>query len=238
MSTYLETYPNTLTSGTGLIQAITELATCPWGEDVTSTILEQTYAVRSSFKELSPTFESLTPLTRPNIIATMFFQKWAKLYEDFKLEYNPLTAYKVVETGNNSKETESDDTTTYGKTRRNVTDDIGTVNTTNTGNDSTNNSVYGFNSTSPVPSDNSSGNSSETSLETRDLNTESTQTDGGSDTINRTGIETIEHTVTKEGNIGYSSPQELIRQEFEIWSRPFFDIVFTDIDNFITIQVY
>ena len=236
MSKYKELYPQTLSDGIGLISTLSSLEV-PWA-DMNIPAIERMYGVRSGFKTIVDSFIEVPAELRASVLFAMFNEKWTKLWNIYKLEYNPLSAYKVVETGENSVEKQSSDVHEYGKTQNEVSDDTGTVTDASTSESSTNAGLYGFNSNTSVPSDTSAAAASENSTETRDLNITRTRTDGGSDTIDREDREVGEHNITKEGNIGYSTPQKLLREEFELWAIPFFQKVFDDIDSFITIMVY
>ena len=74
----------------------------------------------------------------------------------------------------------------------------------------------------------------ETTFNTTDTDT-GTQTtlDGGSDTHTRN------YTLTRSGNIGVTTSQQMIESERALWVWNFFrDVVFPDIDRVLTIQVY
>lgn len=234
---YKELYPNSLSLGIGLISELSSLQV-PWNNHYVPDIVERMYSVRSSFKEVIDTFSELSDTDRAKVLLTLYGVKWNKLWNLYQLEYNPLSAYKVVESGDNSIERTSNDLNTYGRTQSVNTDDTGSVTTQGTSESSTTVGLYGFNSQTSVPSDTSANHSSTSDTENRDLNTTSLRTDGGSDTVDRESTEQSIHNVTKEGNIGYSTPQKLLREEFELWAVPFFEKVFSDIDNFITIQVF
>lgn len=236
MSKYKELYPQSISDGVGLISTLSSLEV-PWAA-MNIQAIERMYGVRSGFKTIVDSFVEVPAELRASVLFAMFNEKWTKLWNIYKLEYNPLSAYKVVETGENSVEKQSSDLHQYGKTQNEVSDDTGTVTDASSSESSTNAGLYGFNSQSSVPSDTSAASASENSTETRDLNVTRTRTDGGSDTIDREDSEVSEHNITKEGNIGYSTPQKLLREEFELWAIPFFQKVFEDIDSFITISVY
>lgn len=236
MSKYKELYPQTLSDGVGLISTLSSL-NVPWAA-MNIPSIERMYGVRSGFKTVVDSFVEVPAELRASVLFEMFNEKWTKLWNIYKLEYNPLSAYKVVETGENSVEKQSSDLHQYGKTQNEVSDDTGTVTDASTSDSSNSAGLYGFNSNSSVPSDTATASASENSTETRDLNVTRTRTDGGSDTIDREDSEVSEHNITKEGNIGYSTPQKLLREEFELWAIPFFQKVFEDIDSLITISVY
>lgn len=90
-----------------------------------------------------------------------------------------------------------------------------TDNTTEQNNDVSNfNSLYGFNSISAVNSDKQDGN----------------ETRNGS--MNET------RTLTRHGNIGVTTSQQMLESEIQLWEWNFFETVFKDIDTMLTIQTY
>ena len=160
------------------------------------------------------------------------------MWKDFNIEYNPLDAYRITETHSREKDYESDNEINYGKIEDSNSTDTGTVTNVSSGTTTTNEGTYGYNSINSVPAATSSDNRNDDSTDTRDLsNTNKTQLSGSD---NRTIIDHEEesYTTTKSGNIGYTTPQELLRQDMELWFMPFFETVFKDIDSVILIQVY
>ena len=171
--------------------------------------------------------------------------------------------------------TVKDDTTKTENTTTNTTE-----NTTNSGNDN----VFGYNSTSAVPSastsdtgetkTNTAGENTETgsstttydttdrtttsetvnksvdenreleSTDTGTITTESTDSKNGtSNTQNtnnstKTSTDTNTHTLTRKGNIGVTTSQQMIQSERDLWAFQFYDRVFSDIDKMLTIPVY
>lgn len=237
MSTYKQLYPQTLTDGIGLITELSRLDV-PWKGPFDPTQLERAYALRSSSKTVLDTFAELPNNIRPNIIENYFKEKWKKNWNIFKLEYNPLSAYKVVESGKNTLTRDLQDAFNYGRKQEETTEDNGTVVDASERTNNNYNGIYGFNSALAVNANQQILSAEDTNTQTRDLDGSRVRQDSGTDTTAKTGTEKTDHDVTKEGNIGYSTPQKLLREEFELWRKPFFEIVFKDIDDFITIQVY
>ena len=237
---YRELYPNSLTVGVGLISQMA-LYNVPWSDfsDDDLKSLERSYCLHSGFKEVINTFVELPATDRVTAILAHYLHKWERYYKLYQTEYNPLSAYRVVENGENTRTPNLQDQTTKG-TKVTVTGtDSGTVTTTEALGQTEDSSRYGFNSfTEPVPVDVTTTGGQNTLTETRQLSDGSTTTNSGTDSVKRTGTEKIVHEVTKEGNIGYSTPQKLMREELALWMKPYFDIVFNDIDNFIMINVF
>ena len=238
---YLELYQKSITDGLGLISNLSSLPTCPWKDslnELQKTALEQHYGISRGFKNISEVFAIAPDSSKGMVILAMFGQKWEKLWRDFSLEYDPLHAYVVEESGNREKITDDTHTDTYGRRTQVDGSDIGTVG--NEGSESLNGSsgIYGFNSVSAVPSDTQTDVSTTHDTETRNLTNSSSTVNSGSDTRDIDGKENETYSSTKKGNIGYSTPQKLLREDLELWNTPYFRLVFDDIDSFITIQVY
>lgn len=240
MKTYNEEYPQALSEGIGLISSLSQNSRIPWASDnnVVPSVLEQLYAARAGFKTITPSFLFADGETRVKMLATLFADKWTRLWNDFKLEYNQLDAYRVDETVTRDRDDSDESTNTFGKVIDSEHTDSGSIDTNTVTTDTADGSVYGFNSVTNVPSDKTTNIGNENVIETRDLETTDKTTNSGSD--NRTSSHTEDETTTtsRTGNIGYTTPQELLRQDIELWHTPFFNLVFDDIDNFIMLQVY
>lgn len=240
MQKYLDIYPSSITDGVGLIQVLSSLDDIPWkvlADDV-KTHLEKTYGMRSGFKSIISALTIADDTSRAKVLSSLFSQKWTKLWNDYMLEYNPLDAYRMDEEYSGTRKTDDTHTDTFGRQVVSNGTDSGTV--SNNGTDMTDGStgIYGFNSSESVPSNIDRENVSSTNTETRNLTDSNTVVNSGSDTRVIDGEEKSSHTLKKSGNIGYSTPQKLLREDIELWINPYFNIVFADIDSFITIQVY
>lgn len=238
--TYNEAFPQSLSLGKGLIFGISLLNSIPWNgislED--KNYLERAYWVRSGEKHIYSKFLELSDAEKMAAIVSMYSEKWTKYWNLFKLEYDPLSAYIVEETGNRNKNFDTSRTTTYGKIENVNSSDTGTVTDNGSNSNSSTDSVFGFNSVDSVPSDTSSGNEQNTNTETRNLTNTTNTSNSGTDDISGEDTEAEEYTVSKQGNIGYSTPQKLLSGEFELWKTPFFQMVFSDIDKFIMLKIY
>lgn len=142
-----------------------------------------------------------------------------------------------------------------------------TTNTVTSNTTGTNNGVYGFNSATAVPSDTSTGTQtglSDSELEftnrtntdsfnnrvdtdsftdredtqTKDLTDTETRNLSGGETYNDVTDET-DHSLTRSGNIGVTTTQQMLEQELNIWDVfDFFQIVFKDIDSILLLDIY
>lgn len=116
--------------------------------------------------------------------------------------------------------------------------------------------IYGFNSATGVP-DNSventtQVNSAKSTSETTTHNDTDTRTDNLSDTETRNTTDTTTHnttdategenatsrTLTRSGNIGVTTTQQMILSSIDLYQWNFFNQVFEDIDTILTIKTY
>ena len=131
------------------------------------------------------------------------------------------------------EETEAEDTTNTGT--------VGNVSTL-TGSGSRNNteetdatidkSVYGFDSAQASPSESETDHSETTATET------STESQSGSNTRTDNLAGTRDRTLTRSGNIGLMTSQQMLQSELAIRTYDFYKSVYDDIDHILTIPVY
>lgn len=193
------------------------------------------------------------------LIYKLNFTIWDKEYATLNFEYNPISNFDMTETETGSGTTGNTRTNTGTQTDANT----GTVSTTHTGTQGTsvNNTVsgtssgsadrglYGFNSsesvgdstdsTTSTTSTTATGSSTRTDnlTDARTDNTTRTRTDNLSESESGTHSDT--RTLTRSGNIGVTTSQQMIEAERELnrWNY-FFNIVFPSIDKVLTICTY
>lgn len=255
-----DVFPEWLTGG-GIFSTL-QTFPVPWKDKNISGALDFEYHGNvSGDKIISPLVgkiisgETLTE-TEKNLLATSILAvcgvNWGKQWETMSFEYNPIENYSMQE-----KMTDDKTVDEYGKTRtrtdnlqrtktgteEDATDltDTTTPNLTSTDE----NSIYGFNSSNPVQSDEQTKHSTGTSTNTRtgtDTRTyNTTDSDTGTQTDNDGGsdIRTRNYTLTRSGNIGVTTSQQMIESERSLWVWNFFrNVVFPDIDRVLTIQIY
>ena len=153
--------------------------------------------------------ESLSMDMLAKIIYTKYGLKWSKEYATMEMEYNPISNYDMVEQMTN-------DTTTH---------QFGHANTMTDNKDETiETEKAGFNSREYTPVD-------------------KVTTKGNAGTVanveSGTNTDTRNYKLTRSGNIGVTTSQEMIESERKLWLWDFFDnIVYPDIDKILTIQTY
>lgn len=112
----------------------------------------------------------------------------------------------------------------------------------NTGNDS--NSAKGNTTVTNSGTDTdtvvNSGGTVDTTTDTGTVTNvlEDSTTNSGSDVTTGEMSNKTNHKLTRSGNIGVTTSQQMIQSERELWEWNFFDKVFRDIDTFLTIPIY
>lgn len=230
--TLIELFPE-WASGGGIFSALDNLDV-PWKESDIADILDlEYYGNLSGDKFASPlvnkiltngelTAEDVTLLA--NTIFALNSLNWAKEWATLSAEYNPIENYSMTETMTNDEtvieygktQTRTDDTT------EEVTPDLTTEN---------DNSVYGFNSANPVPT----GEQTQTQTGTNTITNSGTveYADTGEDTHTRN------YELTRTGNIGVTTSQQMLESERNLWLWNFFrTIVFPDVDRVLTLRIY
>lgn len=197
-----------------------------------------------------------------NILWAMFGIQWTRLWATMNPTYDPLNNYKMEETVNGTEsstrtpdltkgDTGTVQTTGQDKRTPNLTKtNTGTVKNEGSGASTNYNNLWGFNSAESVPSDMSDGTATNENTTTDNLSETETGTDTtdrtNTDTYNRsyteTGTDTTAGTssrkLTRTGNIGTNTFQNLLQQERNIWMYDFFEQVFKDVDSVLTIPIY
>lgn len=197
-----------------------------------------------------------------SLVFAMFRTQWGRLWATMNPTYDPFTNYKMEETveGTESSTRTPDltrgDTGTVQSTGQDKrTPDLsrkgtGTVKDDGSATNNNQNGIWGFNSSTSVPSDMSDGTATNENTTTRDL----TETETGTDTTDRTNTDTYNRSytetgtdttagtssrkLTRTGNIGTNTFQNLLQQERNIWSYDYFEQIFKDVDSVLTIPIY
>ena len=206
----------------GIFKYLQELDV-PWQELNISDVLDSEYLYNIAFsrftsplvRNLAGDDEELTTEDKEHladIIFSMFSLRWSKLWETMQYEYNPIENYSMTE-----QMTNDETSIVYGRV-----DTLAQVKNTT---DTDTNEVQGFDSSQYKPSDRYT--SAHTGTDT-DTNTQS-----GEDTHTRN------YTLTRSGNIGVTTSQQMIESERILWNwLYFYDVVFPDINRVLTLSVY
>ena len=180
------------------------------------------YLSHSADKYISPFVEKLfndgksateiTLFVTP-IIYNRFGEKWKKIYSALTTEYNPLENYSMVE--------EKTPDLTIEETQ-NEKSDVKTERETHA-----TNSYKGFNANDPVVVNKTDG--------TEDVETSGAKLDNEvSKTTTHTGTETL----TRSGNIGVTTSQQMLESEFKVRQYDFYKQIYNDIDSVLCLSIY
>ena len=167
-------------------------------------------------------------------VLSVYNTAWSYQYKALTADYNPIHNYDSVENSTDTHDYTGTQTMEHDVTKNN-TDTPDITRTSNGSNDSAG-SLYGFNSTSPVPSDEANGKSQSTDKETGTVT--SNGTENGTNTRTDNLKETITHELTRSGNIGVTTSQEMIESELELRKKQFYNIMIRDIINFLCLPIY
>ena len=218
----------------GIFTRIMTAHEVPWAEDdtITGALLDFEYMLnQSGDKIISPAVEkrltdgelSTEDFNKLCDVAWMMYGKrWARLWEILTAEFNPLNNYDMSETkyiDHGHVETNSGTDTT----NRTGTDTI-----THTGD--TENEVSAFNSS--TYQDSAKDTQNLTDLDTRNMTDALVHghilTNSGRDT----------ETLTRSGNIGVTTSQQMAQSSLDLWKWNFFYDIFRDVDSIFTITTY
>lgn len=200
--------------------------------------------------------------TLAGLINGMYKHRWDKLMDVALAEYDPIHNYydELTESteygegvthsktaGGSSSNTRTDNLTDTKTDGRTITE---TRNLQNSGTNSSENGIYGFNSSSAVGDTTSSGSNSNSETGTvttghagniTETNT-GTQSNSGTTSSTESGSDettgTKSRTYTKTGNIGNISTQKLLNEELELWQYNFVYEMMRDVINFVSLPTY
>ena len=222
-------YPEWITKG---IFSYLNALEVPWKNDVSGNQLDIIYhGSRSGNKIIGSLIENYldnntvsddNKIIIAQAIYTIYIKNWNALYKTLSLEYNPIENYSMTETENvqdthkGTLESNGNNTDTYIETT--IVDDT------------SNNQLWGFNSTDSVNSDKQTGDT------TRDV--ESTMDSTHKNTDRETKDITSDRTLKRSGNIGVTTSQQMIESERQLWLWNFFESVFSDIDKILVLKIY
>lgn len=222
-------YPEWITKG---IFSYLNALEVPWKNDVSGNQLDIIYhGSRSGNKIIGSLIENYldnntvsddNKIIIAQAIYTIYIKNWNALYKTLSLEYNPIENYSMTETENvqdthkGTVESNGNNTNTYTETTL--------------VNDTSNNQLWGFNSTDSVNSDKQTGDT------TRDV--ESTMDSTHKNTDRETKDITSDRTLKRSGNIGVTTSQQMIESERQLWLWNFFESVFSDIDKILVLKIY
>lgn len=191
---------------------LTKMPTVPWSNSLNITAEQADNSFFVQWGVICPSWYLLQKVSNDgtitdsvksqvaNAIYSMYSDEWKKLAKVFSLNY------EILNSANEKTITEIADNEQFSHGH--------SVNTTSSGSSS----LWGFNSSTGIPSDSDSN--------------ESNTTNSGTDTNTRNN----NHTTTRTGQT--IPAQDLISKEWEVWKKNYFAIVYNDILKVIASPIY
>ena len=204
----------------------------PWSEMISGAELDMFFYSRYGMRIASPLLMSFTedgelPDEMIPEIATLIYginsANWARLWENFVAEYDPISNYDMTESETIEGQTD------YGhvNTREDdLTSDFSPRSQVETERD-----TFGFNSASGVPTEKNTVTGISGKDTTENSGTQ-TNTESGTDSHSEG------RTLTRAGNIGVTTASQMIASNIELWKWNYFDSVFADVCKYLAIPIY
>lgn len=200
MKRLIDIFPTWATGG-GIFAAMTN---APW--EFSGVDLDTMFFCEYGEKPAAPLITKLVADTATQeqtetiarLLLLRFRTNWERKFALLSAEYNPLENYSMTEHETVGREEVS------GHDRQNTAANSDTL--------------YGFNSQSAVPSQDSSGTDTEHAEGNRSEDTE--------------------RELTRAGNIGVTTSQQMMESEITLWEWNFISSVFSDVAKLITIPIY
>lgn len=200
--------------------------------------------------------EVTTPRTKlADTLFIMYGDKWTRLWDAMHAEYNPIENYDLheLETPAEITHTISPAETTTTETPSEITRTITPAETTDTTKPAkmvTENGVSAFNSSGYVDDTKSTvtGDINDTGTDVFTVNTagnEKLEVDTAGNTkieVDTAGSDILtvqnDRELTRSGNIGVTTSQQMLTSEIELRQWNYFNGVFNDIDTLLTLSIY
>lgn len=190
----------------------------PWTEN--NALLDIDYIYRwSGYKSISPLVKHLLGNdsemsaagynTLAGIIWAHFGTPWTRMYDALVAEYEPLENYRLTEVENTDISDDGSDRTTGSSTD-------------NTSSSRVTHNVYGYNGSSYVPQDYNQND--------MEYNTDLT--------VEHDNDRDIDRTLTRYGNIGVTTSQQMLESELNLRVYRFFERVYKDVDSIVSLPIY
>jgi len=178
-----------------------------------------------------------------NAIVALYGENWSKQYATLSAQYNPIENYRMSETENSHESGTNTGTDNRSLSGTDTGTDTHVMDRDESSSDSNNNtnSIYGFNSQAGVGANSQAGSGTGsvqvdyTDTETRNLASSGTD----NRTLNLADSHQSSRGLSRSGNIGVTTSQQMLQSEHELWMWNFFtDVVFADLDRELTLAVY
>lgn len=170
------------------------------------------------------------------IIYTMYADKWSHLWELMQIEYNPLENYSMTE---NETPAETTRTVTPAETTETITPAETTVET-KPPRIINEDKISAFNSSDYVDRTLSTSEGDENAKGTESIDVDAAGTNKVEVDEAGTDVFTVQNAreLTRSGNIGVTTSQQMAQSEIELRKWLYYESVFNDIDNVLTLSIY
>lgn len=245
MKSLIEVFPQ-WASGGGIFGKIADAMGdgLPWSDDLNAERLDIAYfGGHSGSKPISPIVSNIMSdsvltenerLLLAQIAIDAWGVNWARMWNTLKAQYEPLENYNMTERGSDTDtiqhghvETRTPDIDRSREDTETVTPRVGRTTT---------NEIQGFNSIDYSPANRE--NISQTGEDI--TRTVSTDTESGTETIEHSGrdIDNKTHEITRTGNIGVTTSQQMLQSEREVWQWNFTQWLFKTLDSVLALDIY
>lgn len=248
-------------SGGGIFSALQSLGGVPWeGENISmelDTVFHGNYAGEKIASPLVRNISGYEPLTSDQkqriakVVLSIFGRNWQKEFDTLSYEYSPLNNYDMTETEQETRTTDfgrvvsNDGETTNKKTGTDTRTPNLTERETPDLETNINTGIYAFNSSALSDTGEqtqvTTGESErvETGTEEMTYNTTETVNTGNTETNSGSDTGTVDRSLTRSGNIGVTTSQQMLQSERDVWLWNFFnDVVFPNVSNILALKVY
>lgn len=211
----------------GGIFTLLQILDVPWQDENIAPSLDLLYHGNHGERIISPlvvklldTDNELSTENRSKLALTiynLFSVKWSKLWATLSLEYNPISNYDMEEHETPAEVTSTvrpAETTVDSKPAKIITED----------------GISAFNSSDYVDDQKTT-----VSGDPLDKGSESLTVDEAGSNVLTVQNERV---LTRSGNIGVTTSQQMIQSERDLWKWNFFESVFTDLDYVLTLHIY
>lgn len=206
-----EAFPNGI-NGYGIFRKIDELYLTPWFDlDLTDGDLDIEFFSKFGEREVS---KLLYAMLVDGVIPEYNLERIARIiYSKYRISWSRLC--RTIRLS-------YDPISNYDMTETEETNDDDSSNSSTHGetNGEGNNNFYGFNSVNPVP-DSKNNNTAITNMNAEVVTKKDTK-----------------RTLKRSGNIGVTTTQQMIVSEREVWTWNFFNVVFDNVKEVLTIPYY
>ena len=199
----------------GVFAAISAIYTAPWGDTWTAELLDTTYYLQVSGTKTPSAYVDAVErhlasgALSGTVNGIMASTIVARYGKKWSKLWDTLTAQYNPTHNYDMTETGTDDTTNSGNDVQQSRQKTG-----GQGN------LYAFNSRSPVPATYTGGT-------------------GAGETVTEHGHKVnTTHTLTRSGNIGVTTTQQMLQSERDLWMWDYIAVVFADVDSVLACAVY